>query len=257
MKNKLFACLALVLSVYSVSAQSYFEFDIGFNMPIAGAALPGFDEIKLQDGQTLPDTTALVASLNAGPAIHLRYGKWINENVALGMNFGYLPGLVKGDFETYLGPGVIAINTVSGKMLNLTPSITLSTGHSDSKALYTRSGIMLGFGYSTKVETEIAAAQVSIIQEFVGGTAIGFAGAFGGRTELNNKISLYAELELTSLMHKPKELRVTNTSPSGTQEVVFDIIETVGPNSSPLEVRTYAIPYSSIALNVGLQFSLN
>lgn len=238
------------------TAQSFIGFDIGFNVPTAGAALPGFEEIKLANGATVPDTTALVASLNIGPAVHFRYGNWLNENVAVGLNIGYLTGLTKGDFEVYSGPGTIAVNTVSGKMLNVTPTITLSTSNSAPKALYIRSGLTFGFGFTTKIETEVPAASVTSLREFVGGGALGFSGAVGGRKDLSEKLALYAEFELTSLMHKPRELQVTSTDPTGTQEVTFNIVETTGPNSSPLDVRTYAIPYSSIALNIGLQFSL-
>lgn len=256
MKSKSIIYLIALISIFTSSAQSFIGLDIGFNIPTAGAALPAFEEIKLANGATVPDTTALVASLNVGPKITFRYGNWISDNVALGISIGYLTGITKGDFETYLGPGVIAINTVSGKMLNITPSITLSTNNTESKALYIRSGLTLGFGFNTKVETEVAAAQASSVREFVGGSALGFVGALGGRKDLSEKLALYAELALTSLMHKPKELEVVSTDPSGTQEVTFNIVETTGPNSSPLDIRTYAIPYSSIALNVGLIFKL-
>lgn len=256
MKNKLTIYLIALVSIFASNAQSFIGIDIGFNVPIAGAALPGFEEIKLDNGQSIPDTTALVATLNVGPSIHLRYGNWINDNVAFGFNLGYLTGLTKGDFETHLAPGVIAINTVSGQMMNISPSITISTGNSKPKALYTRSGLTFGFGFNTKIETEINALQVTALQEFVGGNAFGVSGALGGRTDLNDKLAIYAELELTSLTHKPTELRVTSTNPGGTQEVAFNIVKTTGPNSSPLDIRTYAIPYSSIALNVGLMIKL-
>lgn len=256
MKLRLIICLIAITPVFLTNAQSFFSFDIGFNVPTAGAALPGFEDIKLASSSTIPDTTTLVATLNLGPSIHLGYENFINDNIALGIRFGYLTGLTKGSFETFFAPGVISVNTVSGKMMNISPTLTLSTSRSAPKALYTRSALTFGFGFSSKIESEVTALQASGTREFTGGSAVGFSGAFGGRKDLSDKVSLYGELALTSLMHKPNKQIVTSSDPSGTQEVTYNIVETTGPNSSPLDIRTFAIPYSSIALNIGLKFKL-
>lgn len=252
MRKKLFSILLAIACSQAVCSQSFIGFDIGFNIPHAGAALPGFEDVILQSGQTIPDTTSLVASANLGASIQFRYGKYITENVGLSIEAGYLAGLIEGDFETYLGPGVTAISTVTGKMFNLAPQVILTTDNTNSKQFYTKFGPVIGFGFNTKVETEIAANGFTQTQEFIKGASLGFKGAAGWITSINDNMSFFSELELTSLMHKPKELKITDAS----GETTLNIVKTTGPTSPPTDIRTYAVPYSSIALNIGLMFKI-
>lgn len=240
-----------VIGFSTTNAQTYMGFDVGFHLPNAGGTLPGFEEINAAG-----DTTALLASLDIGLTVQLRAGKWINNNVAVGINARMVTGLTKGDFEQYLAPGVTSVTTVSGKAFFVSPNITVSTDNSASKSLFVRFGPQIGFGFNSKAEVEIAALETTVVQEFVKGSALGFNAALGGKTAISDKMELFAELELSSIMHKPKELKITTTTPAGTTETTLTIVETTGPSSSPTEIRTIAVPYSGFGLNVGVLINL-
>lgn len=267
--------LVIILS-QQISAQS----DKGFYATVQSGYNFGTGQSNFGTAFSFQTGNGIQTSANSAsseiPKINL--GKGFNAQVAFGYMFTKSIGLELG-VNYLLGgkektasssyTGEFRSNDISANMIQIKPTVVIRAGYEKINP-YAKIGLVAGFG---KIEMEIEQYDgtnlFNSIIELDGGMALGFHSSLGSLYKINNRFSLFGELNLVSLTYSPEKGRITKFYANGedvlasmsVQNTQFDfvdtLVETGVPPSSTQPSQTYKIPFSfsSFGLNVGLQYN--
>lgn len=275
--KKISTLLAVAFSMgsYETNAQTdkgfYVSANIGYNKGTASANLLHAMYLgSVNTTETSPTTSqSKVVSLTIGDGSNFgaNFGYMFNKNLGLELGANYLLGsTTNGSWTSYTGNN--SNSETSAKMLQIKPTIVFRAGYEKINP-YAKIGMVIGSGKITNNQNRTSGVDVfRETLELSGGTPIGFNGNLGVLYKLNNKISLFGELNLTSLEYAPKKGITTVSTKNGIDqlplmtvrekegEFVDSITETGLPDNPNEPNKVIKIPFSlnNFGLNIGLQY---
>ncbi len=207
--------------------------------------------------------------------VYTTYGKGLNFGGALGYMFSDHIG-AELDVNYLLGSTITATEINGGgteewkysaSMLKLMPTVIFAVGGNGIDP-YTRFGIVIGMLGNVKSEfTDIGGGSIEVRKyKDSGGAALGFTGTIGLNFSLSEALSLFGEVNLTTLTYAPTKGKLTEYTIDG-----VDQLGSLTPNLKEIEfVDNYTIdgalptvtskptqelkiyyPFSSIGIRIG------
>jgi hypothetical protein len=279
---KLLKTIAIVMMVMgmgqSLSAQNfYLKARGGYGW---GVSKDGY-YVDLGEGKVTADgyQEQIYTSIGAGIPVGISAGYYLNDNIGAEVDFTYLFGntVTVADYNV---PNVIVQNIdVYTRQYRVAPTIIMSTGHSKTFSVYTKVGFVLPVGGYSMVnadvtkympspadQTQMIPVQVNAEQKMYGKFSLGFKGVLGMEYKLNEKLSVFTEIEGVYLNIKRKKSEVTkyevngqdamSTYPGATTVIYKDKIQ-VDQNGNPVnanEALSTTSPYSKQGINLGFTY---
>jgi hypothetical protein len=276
MKNsiKLFVFATItILGSNTLHAQSNSPFYASVNTSYNyGIGAKEFDNkaawFSLANGDNV-STTLSNLNLGSGFKAGLIVGYDVNPHIAVELGVDYLISNTIQTKENY-NPNYYN-NDLKSKMLQLKPTLVLKAGYEKINP-YTKIGMVIGNGKITKEENSKYKDEGNndvyrnATFEFSGGTPIGFTASIGSTYKINEKITLFGELNMVNLTYAPQKGKYTKytengvdmlpTIPVRSKEYEFtDIIQNGGySNDQPQKSFNTPFSFSSIGINIGMQY---
>ena len=274
LKSIFFTC-AFFCSLFG-NAQSdkgfYTNINVGYNK---GTASINYLHSLLLTSVNTTETNAtttqyegVALTLGDGLTFGANLGYMFNKNIGFELGANYLMGSnIKSNSTSYTGS--ISNRESSAKMLQIKPTLVFRAGY-DKINPYAKIGLLIGSGKITSSENGKDASGNTSEQtrELSGGTSIGFHASLGALYKISDKISLFGELNLTSLEYAPKKMVVTVFTQNGVDQLPtltvndkeIQFVDSFTDNSLPSNPnepdKILKVPFSfdSIGLNVGIQY---
>ncbi len=161
----------------------------------------------------------------------------------------------------------------SANMLRIIPALVISPGF-ERLDPYARLGLVLGFAQIEYSQSDVFTDRQSNTtnrttrsSEYSGSLALGLNGSLGLRYALNNRWSLFGELNLISMSYAPTRGELTEATENGidvlpflpTSEKELELVDELQedfnnprPDSEPSQALRQHFPFSSIGLNLGI-----
>ncbi|MEO8235803.1 MAG: outer membrane beta-barrel protein [Flavobacterium sp.] len=250
---------------------SYVSISTGYNMGTGNAnyyqsAVLGMIN-STETSATTSQSEFIKTNLGKGVNAGANFGYMFNKNIGLELGANYLIGGKTKSAQTHSN-GDYTKSEVSAKMFQIKPTLVFRGGY-DKINPYAKVGLVIGSGKISNTQNEKDGIDIySRTLELNGGTPIGFHASLGTLYKLNEKISLFGELNLVSLEYAPKKgiyIQYTKngvdqlpTMTTREKEVEFvDSYTDTGSPSNPNEPnKSFQIPlsFSSFGLNFGVQY---
>ncbi len=274
--KKVILGLILLTSVV-VSAQkekgAYISLNTGYSI---GASNTSNETFAVRWGVT--NTTEISAANNRLELADVNLGKGLNFGATFGYMFNkfvgaelsanYLLGSKSNGKQKFLS-GDYVNNEVYAKMLQLKPTLVITGGFAKINP-YAKFGVILGVASKVTIENNGASGTNTFAskQEFTGSTPIGFHGGAGLLYSVNDKISIFGELNVNNLNYSPKKSEITEATSNGvnalplisTENAQIEFVDSVEsaaisvPTSPRKEPKTN-FNMSNLALNFGVRYN--
>lgn len=276
MKNlKTISVLFSILFALNSNAQSekgfYASINSGYNLGTGN--VDAYSSMVLGIG----NSTQLDASTYQNEYVRINFGSGLNvgasvgymfsKNLGLEMGANYLFGVnIEGNATELSGDYHNA--NASAKMIQLKPTMVFRAGYEKINP-YAKVGMIIGSGKITNSQNQKDGVDIyKQTIEFDGGMPIGFHASIGTLYKLNEKVSIFGELNLISLEYAPEKARVTESFKNGIDqlptmtvrekevEFVESITDSAAPSNPNESSKVPKIPFSfsSFGLNIGLQY---
>ena len=222
-----------------------------------------------QNTPTISTSELANVSLGKGLNFGAAFGYMFNKYVGGELGISYLMGGKSDAKQTFLS-GNYMNDSVEARMLQIKPTLVISGGFSKINP-YAKFGIVLGLGTSVNIEREErdGADLTMTNQEFSGSTSIGFQGGAGLLYSLNEKISLFGELNLVNLSFSPEKASYTEFTENGVnvlplidvsdKEIEFSesIVTNGGPSNPAIPTKDFKTTFNlgSLGLNFGMRYN--
>ena len=273
--KKSISILFLIFVSLIATAQSekgfYASVNTGYNIGIGN--VDRYNSMILGIG----NSTQIDASTYQMENLKINFGKGINAGATLGYMFNKNTGFELGVNYLFGGKNEGHGTELSGdyfnaeasaKMIQIKPTIIVRSGFNTVNP-YAKVGMVIGSGKITNTHNQKNGADFyNDTSEYYGGMPIGFHASIGTLYKLNEKLSLFGELNLVNLEYAPKKRQLTESFKNGVDqlpsmtvrqkelEFVTTITDTAEPSNpnEPGKSSKIAFTFSSIGLNVGLQY---
>ena len=278
MKNKslksLMILLCASLNFTAVMAQgAYFTLGAGYNLPTSTQTLDALsfsDEIMTENTTTYKQN---YVSLGKGLSVGGAFGYKFNENIGAELGISYLMGstweskMAYSDFAT----SMTSTDEISSKMTRINPQFVISM-EANKLTPYAKVGLLLGMGsmsLNSKVEYLDGVVEQTTI--FNGGVATGFTTTIGASYAINDKISLFGDLNMVNMSYSPTKGIMTKYAENGVdllslmdpidKEIQFvdtyveddNIQPSITEPSKALKIK---FPFSSVGVHIGVKYTL-
>ncbi|MFZ4797712.1 MAG: outer membrane beta-barrel protein [Bacteroidia bacterium] len=269
--NTVKTIIALAISLLSINsfAQSlYVKLNAGYNWGIA-SNINGSNS-----SQTGTVTTNEKVNISFGKGVNIcgAVGYMFNKNIGAELGINYLIG---GTTENSIkSSSNSSLNNYSSTLLNFIPAIIITPGFEKINP-YAKVGFSLGMATmtvksensSTFGSTTSTTNQTSLLN---GGFAIGLISALGVTYEVNEKMCVFGELNISTLSYSPTKSEITEYKQDGidristlkTRDKVMEYTDSyTTDNSVPTDNNVSRkstpinIPFSSLGVNIGVKFS--
>ncbi len=278
-KNYFKSLMILMFSVLNFSTAmaqgAYFTLGAGYNLPTSTQTLDAlsFSNEFLTDNTTTYEQKyiSLGKGLSAGGA----FGYMFNENIGAELGISYLMGSTWECVTDYnsstSGGNAKFTNQISSKMTRINPQIVLSM-EANKITPYAKVGLLLGMGsmsYTSKYDYVDGVLEQTLLLN--GGIAKGFTTTIGASYALNDKFSLFGDLNLVNLSYGPTKGMITKFTENGVDMLsLFDPIDkeiqfvdsyVEDDNIQPLitepskELKN-KYPFSSAGIHIGIKYTL-
>lgn len=278
---KLLKTIAIAMMVMgigqSLSAQNfYLKARGGYGW---GVSKDGY-YVDLGQGKVTADgyQEQIYTSIGAGIPVGISAGYYLNDNIGAEVDFTYLLGntVTVADYNV---PNVIMQNIdVYTRQYRVAPTIIMSTGHSKTFSVYTKVGFVLPVGGYSMVNADLTQyvtnpadgslvpVPVNLQQKMYGKFSLGFKGVLGLEYKLNEKLSVFTEIEGVYLNIKRKKSKVTKYEVNGNDalstypgpiEVTYKDKIQVDQSGNPVnanEALSTTSPYSKQGINLGFTY---
>lgn len=269
--NILVFCFCLVTSV--VQAQVYFRASVGYTLPAAQENI-GNNENRVWDGNSYSVTVEPVkASYGAGVNFGLGGGYMFTKIIGVDLGITYLSGKTYETHYDYTEAGSGSEkwdSEMKSKAIYMAPSILITPG---DKLPYVRIGVVMGAPKIEGKETYFSNFDGEYLElyewEQRKNIAFGFQGAIGMQWMLGTNVSIFTELNFTSMTYYPGEKVATSYIVNGEdslneldkyyKKTVYKDKVVYNPPldlDSPSEEVQVSIPFSSLSFQVGVVYTL-
>ncbi|WP_310555923.1 outer membrane beta-barrel protein [Flavobacterium sp.] len=209
---------------------------------------------------------ALGKGLNVGATFGYMFNKYVGAE--LGVNY-LLGGKTEGK-QTELS-GDYSNSSISAKMLQIKPTLVIAGGFSKVNP-YAKFGVLVGIASVINLESEQRSGTdiLNSNLKFSGSSSIGFHSGVGLLYSLNDKISLFGELNMVNLNYSPKKASYTEYSENGVNvlplidvaDKEFEFVDSFTNDSSipsnpaqPSKEVKATFNFGSLGLNIGMRYN--
>jgi len=277
--NSLKSLLVLLCAGLNFSAAiaqgAYFTLGTGYNLPASTQTLDAmsFSNETITDNTTTykQNYVSLGKGLSAGGA----FGYMFNENIGAELGISYLMGstweCVTAYSSSTSGGTAKFTDQVSSKMTRINPQIVMSM-EANKITPYVKVGLLLGMGsMSVTSNSEYIDGKIEQTLLLNGGIAAGFTTIIGASYALNDKISLFGDLNLVNMSYSPTKGTITKYTEDGVDLLPsFDPIDkeiqfvdsyveddNIQPSiTEPAKALKIKFPFSSAGIHIGLKYTL-
>jgi len=261
-------CASCFLWICTLHGQEkYISFGAGYSFKASSINAVNFYNTSMGNNSITYEqiNLSLGSGLNAGGAL----GMYFNKNIGLDFGINYLLGTKTTATDEFVG-GKTEL-TYSGNLLRLNPSLVFRAESNKYKP-YARFGVIVGKGSINAQYKEVDAGDVLLLKlKLNGGLSFGFSSAVGMDYVLNEKISLFGEINAVNMSYAPSKGKVTEANFNGvddlpnmtTSEKEFEYLNSytekfnsTPPDSEPTKALKVKYPFGSIGLNMGVKISL-
>jgi hypothetical protein len=233
--------LCIISFAFKSSAQEwYFGFGCGYGFPVAGQAL-------VNNNYTAFTNNFTTQSLSYGKGINFGlYGGYLfNKYAGIDLGISVLSGINTTSTNTNSGNFTdVDVSEYSGNMVRLIPGIRFQCGE---HAIHPYCVL----GFIACLYNSATITDKNNTETYSGGYSYGFHGALGARIMLNEKFSFYIEFASYFQNYVPAKMVA---SPGG-YETDFVNSGYNGYNTSSTQEPKIYLPFSSVGVNAGFQFS--
>ena len=283
--KRIFASLALAsIASFGLQAQEggggYVRATLGYHLGVSGDVLGTSTNVSSTGSTTVSNN---VGTAGGGLAFGLAGGYFFNENIGIDLEAYYLLGS-KTRASSTTAPNFESYNDIYTRQIRIAPALVLRASGEKIRP-YARVGLLLPVGGKTvseefeKVTAGTAGYENKKMTEVRGRLSLGFTGAFGAEYSLNEKMSLFAELnyagvrvnantaEITEDMRTNSDGSTVNNlenAPTIQREIRFVNEVNSGTNTpgvgqnidatKPVEILGRNSNFSSLGLRVGIVY---
>lgn len=247
--KKITILFALLITSLGVKSQFYLDinggYGFGFPSNVLGASLE-HEVIDVPTNSHVVSEKNLLGSLGQGANIQLTPGYMFNDYIGLELGINYFIGAktVMYDSKSTFTSEALKLDHVEfshrkdiahSNQLRLMPSVFISTGASKKLSGYARLGIVmpiygkvygsvdsLSFSKYDNKAKELVLLSDEIKAEIEGSPSFGFRGAIGINYNITDQLSIFGELQVTSLNTVPKSQKVVSFKRAG-EELIDNI----------------------------------
>lgn len=279
MKKPFILLLLIVTSTIGYGQGFYLRTGLSYAFPQAGQSI---DANGTPYNGTYSGTTGTYsiksASLSSGLQGMAGFGYLISRHVGveLDLNFGLAPkkysfsaSQVRFSAATV---GDLSFEMQAKTMVLAIPSIVLQNG-GDVWNIYSRFGVVLPLNTEVTMD-EIQGYNLGtgsgtrVVDDFTfsmkNSFSLGFAAAVGVQYKLTERMSLWGEVSMVSLSVYAKQKKLTAVTENGVSyslssvsgNQVVNYSKNYTEDSTGANQATYAIPYSSVGISVGIRISM-
>ncbi len=278
-KNYFKSLMILMFSVLNFSTAmaqgAYFTLGAGYNLPTSTQTLDAmsFSNETITDNTTTykQNYVSLGKGLSAGGA----FGYMFNENIGAELGISYLMGSTWECVTDYnsstSGFNMKFTDQVSSKMTRINPQIVMSM-EANKITPYVKVGLLLGMGsMSVTSKSDYSSGMIEQTLLLNGGIATGFTTTIGASYALNDKISLFGDLNLVNMSYSPTKGTITKYTEDGVDLLPsFDPIDkeiqfvdsyveddNIQPSiTEPAKALKIKFPFSSAGIHIGIKYTL-
>ncbi len=265
--------MVLTASLFSGRIYSqgiYAKINAGYGLQMSSRNIDYFSFTNFSIDTTSSTQEQVKTSLGKGLVFEGAVGYLFNKNIGVELGVSYLLGTKTQTNQTLYGSR--RNNSLSANMLRINPSFVVSCGFEKINP-YAKLGLIIGFGkiFYEDDYTSAGGSVVSEIMELSGGIALGLNAGAGIMYHLNEKLSLFGEINMVNLSYSPSRGELTKSTINGTdrlpdltiaeKEVDFVDSYTTDTNTpythtEPREELKESFPFGSAGLNVGIKINL-
>ncbi len=264
-------CIATGNFASDVLAQSsYVSFNIGYGLPMNGQTYSSnfIDFSNSTSNGSVQTTEEVKVSLGKGLNLGATFGHMFTPYIGAELGVSYILG---GESEA-IGTGDLFTSSqkISSNMIRFVPAVVFTAGLETFNP-YARLGLIvasssINYTVYENNEGDILDAELKLN----GGVSFGLNAALGATYALNDKMSLFGELNLVSLNYAPKKGEITKYSQDGTDrlpiltvsQIKTDYVDSYTydfqnppPDTEPSKELKQYFSYGSIGINFGLKIS--
>lgn len=275
-------CVAILLVSVSLNAQKFYSrFSLGYSRPIASQSIDGLDYYYFSNyllgSENRDDDFAEGINVSFGEGLHgnMGLGWYWTESLSLELNFSYSYSRKFKSEQIIPGDQEIRFD-LRGKMFSMNPAVVFNSQIAESNfSYYSRMGLIVGISTSIVQNENYVGyfpvkGESNVSFESKGSIPIGFNGALGIKWKLP-KLALFAELDFRALSYSPKNRSMTSAENNGesvieafsTRQKEIEFVEVhdrasfaLGTGDTPRKVLERSYSFSSIGLNIGVQYDL-
>ncbi len=271
MRTKLFVCCFLFNSIYGIAQELSLNFDAGYGFNIATESITEGNAIQISDLQT--EFSSVIYSYGKGLNINSEIEYFPQKHIGFGIGVGYLNSS-KVHIKKY-NPSSTRDDEYTATMLRFSPFVKFKF-NLDQISFYSKFGYLIGvsgeiqrdLSFVTELGDETFSRTI-----FNKGISHGATAGFGVEYPLTNRISLSGEVRLFIQSFGPKKGEVVIGTENGVDQLpelepgyihanyVDDYVRQWNPDGStdfskPITELRRFYPFSSVGLNLGIQYKL-
>lgn len=265
-KTILLSAACFLLGCASYAQKSYFSFGAGYGFKAGAQTMPNFYNANIGNNSATYEQIhlSLGRGLNAGAA----YGLFFNDNLGLDLGVNFLLGAKTTATDNFVDGKTE--HSFSATMFRFNPSVVFRANKKKFNP-YAKFGVIVGKGNISQELNDNDNGDIMLIKiKYTGGMAFGLSSAFGADYKLNDKVSLFGEINAVNMSYAPTKGKVTEASFNGvdalpnmtTSEKEFEFVNSYTetsaspPDSQPAKSLKEKFPFGSIGLNIGVKISL-
>lgn len=272
MKKLILSTLAVVTLMLTTQMNSqtkqglFFSLNTGYNFGTSKqvGVLENSSQISGSNEKKENVESSFGKGLNIGGAI----GYMFNKNVGAELGINYLIGGKATGTNTQLS-GEITEESYNANMLQFKPTLIISAGMEKINP-YAKFGFLIGSG-SINFEDNTTFGSDRYYSKTIidGGTALGFHAGIGLNYTINDKISLFGELNMVNMSYAPTKGKETERNRNGVsnltnetvRETEFEFVDSLNeteitPSTSPSKILKTNYAFGSFGFNFGVKYSL-
>ncbi len=282
MKNQFLRILLLIAAIVcfnnNIMAQKkmYASVNVGYGIKMGTQTM--LDNFKQTSTNGYVESTSKAIDVSYGKGLNFgaAFGYMFTKNIGAELDVTYLLGgktKANTDITTIIGP-ITSHRTsdriLSANMFRIIPTLVIDAGL-EKLDPYAKLGFLVGLGsikyyYNENDDGDVTVQRIT--QN--GGVALGLSSTAGVRYNINDMMSVFAELNMVNLSYSPTKGKITERTVNGVdmlpgmttrdketvylKEITSKSTEPI-PDSEPNKELKTKMPFSSFGINVGFRIN--
>ncbi|MDD2982576.1 MAG: outer membrane beta-barrel protein [Crocinitomicaceae bacterium] len=273
--KKIIFTVGVLLASYGASAQGFYgDFNVGYGLGLPNYVMGTTRTVTLSPTLVTTDVKDenIYGSIGQGFNLALTPGYMINEHIGIELGFNYFMGAQKTIQETKTNNASIhSTRKAQSNQLRLIPSVVVSSG-GDKISVYAKGGLVLPVMGVTNIEIDgselvmtgggLMTKTTHVESEFKGKVSLGFRGTLGVDYLINDRLSMFGELQQTNLFikqdkntivaYKVNGVDVLGTFTGDQKETIY--VDEINSQSKPNEALAGKTNFNQFGINVGVKY---
>jgi len=251
----------------------YIDINFGYNFSLNSQTLGVESEQNYDNNGNAITQTVINGSFGKGMKTGVNVGYMFNGNIGAELGINYLLGGTHSieNIASSFGGSTTRTADLSSSMLQINPSFVITT-EAEGITPYAKFGIVIGLMGKINIEQEATGTGITdpyvMKDELSGGIALGMSAALGAKYSFNEKLSLFAELNMVNMSYAPTKGETTEYTENGidylvgatTREKETEFVSeikssTASDSNKPSESLKQNYSFSSLGIQVGLHIA--